>query len=143
MNALHGMDRCYQFRVPRNLRIDIKDRLEEYSQSIEIDIHDCTQTQKSQLPPCLRFGFAPLIHVNQDYSRLPTDLVFNLFWIRQLGRLSTYTRSSSISSFRSTLSTTQTGTTIFRRASGSCPSFRYINCTSDFILSVTHLVYYL
>ena len=40
---------CYQFRVPRNLRIDIKDRLEEYSQSIEIDIHDCTQTQKSQL----------------------------------------------------------------------------------------------
>ena len=35
---------CYQFRVPRNLRIDIKDRLEEYSQSIEIDIHDCTQT---------------------------------------------------------------------------------------------------
>ena len=29
---------CYQFRVPRNLRIDIKDRLEEYSQSIEIDI---------------------------------------------------------------------------------------------------------
>ena len=40
---------CYQFRVPRNLRIDIKDRLEEYSQSIEIDIHDCTQTQKSQV----------------------------------------------------------------------------------------------
>ena len=78
------VDICYQFRVPRNLRIDIKDRLEEYSQSIEIDIHDCTQTQKSQLPPCLRFGFAPLIHVNQDYSRLPTDLVFNLFWIRQL-----------------------------------------------------------
>ena len=37
---------CYQFRVPRNLRIDIKDRLEEYSQSIEIDIHDCTQSQK-------------------------------------------------------------------------------------------------
>ena len=36
-------------RVPRNLRIDIKDRLEEYSQSIEIDIHDCTQTQKSQI----------------------------------------------------------------------------------------------
>ena len=66
------------------MRIDIKDRLEEYSQSIEIDIHDCTQTQKSQLPPCLRFGCAPLIHVNQDYSRLPTDLVFNLFWIRQL-----------------------------------------------------------
>ena len=40
---------CYQFRVPRNLRIDIKDRLEEYSQSIEIDIHDCTQSQKSKL----------------------------------------------------------------------------------------------
>ena len=39
---------CYQFCVPRNLRIDIKDRLEEYSQSIEIDIHDYTQTQKSQ-----------------------------------------------------------------------------------------------
>ena len=38
---------CYQFRVPRNLRIDIKDRLEEYSQSIEIDIHDCTRNQKS------------------------------------------------------------------------------------------------
>ena len=30
---------CYQFRILRNLRIDIKDRLEEYSQSIEIDIH--------------------------------------------------------------------------------------------------------
>ena len=29
---------CYQFRILRNLRIDIKDRLEEYSQSIEIDI---------------------------------------------------------------------------------------------------------
>ena len=41
------LDTCYQFRVPRNLRIDIKDRLEEYSQSIEIDIHDCTQSQKS------------------------------------------------------------------------------------------------
>ena len=25
---------CYQFRILRNLRIDIKDRLEEYSQSI-------------------------------------------------------------------------------------------------------------
>ena len=35
---------CYQFRILRNLRIDIKDRLEEYSQSIEIDIHDCTQS---------------------------------------------------------------------------------------------------
>ena len=34
---------CYQFRILRNLRIDIKDRLEEYSQSIEIDIHACTQ----------------------------------------------------------------------------------------------------
>ena len=40
---------CPTYCVPRNLRIDIKDRLEEYSQSIEIDIHDCTQTQKSQL----------------------------------------------------------------------------------------------
>ena len=36
--ASHGGHTCYQFRVPRNLRIDIKDRLEEYSQSIEIDI---------------------------------------------------------------------------------------------------------
>ena len=44
---LHFRNKCYQFRVPRNLRIDIKDRLEEYSQSIEIDIHDCTQSQKS------------------------------------------------------------------------------------------------
>ena len=44
VNCIHA---CYQFRVPRNLRIDIKDRLEEYSQSIEIDIHDCTQSQKS------------------------------------------------------------------------------------------------
>ena len=35
---------CYQFRILRNLRIDIKDRLEEYSQSIEIDIHVCTQS---------------------------------------------------------------------------------------------------
>ena len=34
---------CYQFRVPRNLRIDIKDRLEEHSQSIEIDIHVSTR----------------------------------------------------------------------------------------------------
>ena len=51
---------CYQFRVPRNLRIDIKDRLEEYSQSIEIDIHDCTQTQKSQLPPLLAFWLRSL-----------------------------------------------------------------------------------
>ena len=37
---------CYQFRILRNLRIDIKDRLEEYSQSIEIDIHVSTQSQK-------------------------------------------------------------------------------------------------
>ena len=28
---------CYQFRILRNLRIDIKDRLEEYSQSIVIN----------------------------------------------------------------------------------------------------------
>ena len=35
--------KCYQFRTLRNLRIDIKDRSEEHSQSIEIDIHDCTQ----------------------------------------------------------------------------------------------------
>ena len=27
---------CSTYRVPRNLRIDIKDRLEEYSQSIEL-----------------------------------------------------------------------------------------------------------
>ena len=66
---------CYQFRVPRNLRIDIKDRLEEYSQSIEIDIHDCTQTQKSQSPPCLRFGFAPLIHVNQEFNSMATPIL--------------------------------------------------------------------
>ena len=46
-----GNNQCYQFRVSRNLRIDIKDRLEEYSQSIEIDIHDCTRSQKSQLTP--------------------------------------------------------------------------------------------
>ena len=37
---------CYQFRILHNLRIDIKDRLEEHSQSIEIDIHACTQSQK-------------------------------------------------------------------------------------------------
>ena len=55
---------CYQFRILRNLRIDIKDRLEEYSQSIEIDIHDCTQSQKSQLPPCLRL--ATLLHSCQS-----------------------------------------------------------------------------
>ena len=29
-------DICYQFRILRNLRIDIKERLEEYSQSIEL-----------------------------------------------------------------------------------------------------------
>ena len=46
--------KCYQFRVPRNLRIDIKDRLEEHSQSIEIDIHDCTQSQKKSLKVYLR-----------------------------------------------------------------------------------------
>ena len=40
---------CYQFRILRNLRIDIKDRLEEYSQSIEIDIHACTQSQEKLL----------------------------------------------------------------------------------------------
>ena len=35
MEELHvHTHKCYQFRVPRNLRIDIKDRLEEYSQSI-------------------------------------------------------------------------------------------------------------
>ena len=48
---------CYQFRVPRNLRIDIKDRLEEYSQSIKIDIHACTQSQKKLIAPSLRFGY--------------------------------------------------------------------------------------
>ena len=37
-------DICYQFRILRNLRIDIKDRLEEYSQSIEIDIHVNTRS---------------------------------------------------------------------------------------------------
>ena len=42
------------------------------------------ETRKANSPPFLRFGYAPFIHVNQDYSRLPTDLVFNLFWIRQL-----------------------------------------------------------
>ena len=58
----------------------------------------------------------------------------NTFWNKHLTlwrpqffyksrRPSTYSRSSSISSFRSTLSTTQTGTTNFRRASGSCPTF--------------------
>ena len=41
-----GLYLCYQFRILRNLRIDIKDRLEEYSQSIEIDIHVCTRSQK-------------------------------------------------------------------------------------------------
>ena len=30
---------CYQFHILRNLRIDIKDILEEYSQSIVLDIH--------------------------------------------------------------------------------------------------------
>ena len=35
---------CYQFRILRNLRIDIKDRLEEHSQSIEIDIHVSTRS---------------------------------------------------------------------------------------------------
>ena len=47
--------KCYQFRVLRNLRIDIKDRLEEYSQSIEIDIHDCTQSQKYLNSQCIFF----------------------------------------------------------------------------------------
>ena len=36
IRALKKYNVCYQFRVPRNLRIDIKDRLEEYSQSIEL-----------------------------------------------------------------------------------------------------------
>ena len=52
------LDICYQFRILRNLRIDIKDRLEEYSQSIEIDIHACTQSQKKLITPSLRFGYA-------------------------------------------------------------------------------------
>ena len=42
------------------------------------------EIRKANSPPSLRFGYAPFIPVNQDYSRLPTDLVFNLFWIRQL-----------------------------------------------------------
>ena len=49
---------CYQFCILRNLRIDIKDRLEEYSQSIEIDIHVCTQSQEKLITPSLRFGYA-------------------------------------------------------------------------------------
>ena len=49
---------CYQFRILRNLRIDIKDRLEEHSQSIEIDIHACTQSQKKLITPSLRFDYA-------------------------------------------------------------------------------------
>ena len=42
-----------------------------------------------------------------------------LYIIRRLSL--TKSRSSSTSSLRSTLSTSQTGTTNFRRASGSCP----------------------
>ena len=49
--------------------------------------------------------------------------LWRLQFFYKLRRLSTHTRSSSISSLRSTLSTIQTGTTIFRRASGSCPTF--------------------
>ena len=48
---------CYQFRILRNLRIDNKDRLEEYSQSIEIDIHACTQSQEKLINKDLRVQF--------------------------------------------------------------------------------------
>ena len=68
--ALTNSNICYQFCVPRNLRIDIKDRLEEYSQSIEIDIHDCTRNQKSQLPPYLRFGYAPKTPKNKNAQHI-------------------------------------------------------------------------
>ena len=37
--ALFIVYTCYQFRILRNLRVDIIDRLEEHSQSIVIDIH--------------------------------------------------------------------------------------------------------
>ena len=40
---------CYQFRILRNLRMDIKDRLEEYSQSVEIDILNAIQSSKAKL----------------------------------------------------------------------------------------------
>ena len=38
LSSIFEWHRCYQFRILRNLRIDIKDRLEEYSQSIVLDI---------------------------------------------------------------------------------------------------------
>ena len=40
--------KCYQFRILRNLRIDIKDRLEEHSQSIVLDIHIVLKINKNQ-----------------------------------------------------------------------------------------------
>ena len=59
----------------------------------------------------------------------PFLTLWRLQFFHKLRRLSTYTRSSLTSSFRSTLSTTQTGTTIFRHASGSCPTFPLHICT--------------
>ena len=57
--------------------------------------------------------------------------LWRLRFFYKLRRPPTLTRSSSTSSFRSTLSTTQTGTTIFRRASGSCPTIPlHISCGS-------------
>ena len=60
----------------------------------------------------------------------------------KIRRLSlTVTRSSLTSSLRSTLSTSQTGTTNFRRASGSCPfiplhtSLPDIRCSALYILT--------
>ena len=72
-----------------------------------------TTTNHLLLPPCFHNIATPN----------PYLTLWRLQFFYKWRRLSTYTRSSSTPSFRSTLSTTQTGTTIFRRASGSCPTF--------------------
>ena len=61
-----------------------------------------------------------LFAIRRVANHIPQDkLILKSFKIRQLSL--SVIRSSSTSSLRSTLSTSQTGTTNFRRASGSCP----------------------
>ena len=74
-------DLCYQFGILRNLRIDIKDRLEEYSQSIGIDIHVNTRSQNNG-----RSGYLTVCWV--DYTETARELMATtpsincVFWLK-------------------------------------------------------------
>ena len=72
------MNKCYQFRILRNLRIDIKDRLEEYSQSIEIDIHVNTRSQNNAKQfSTAKFSFIRNINIS-FINEMPETLVKKL-----------------------------------------------------------------